>query len=870
MKSCDVERNLAEVLAARAGESPGRAAVVEPGQALTYGGLDAQANGIARVLLASVVDSDRPVALLLPSGSALAAAFLGTWKAGFCAAPLDVSQPPARLAQHLAYLEPAAVLTDAGQLAHLSSIPLPRCAWIDVDATPARESFGWRLVEPSEPAVILHTSGSCGQPKGVVQTHRNLLRSVTVYIEPLEVSPDDALPLLASMSGAQGLSTALIALLSGARLCPWEVRSRGMIGFDDWLGDQRASILITSPSLLRTILASTQADKGFAAVRALKLGAEALWPEDVDRFRQRFPRPCRLLQSLSSTETLNMALGFVDPQQIAADGRVPVGRESPGMELLIVDGQGQPVADGQPGQIVARSSFLSPGYWRQPEATAAAFWRDSHKGEVRYYRTGDLGLRLADGRIVHCGRADRRVKIRGNRVEVGDVERFLRAENGIADCAVAVERDGAGDPLLAAYFVPAAATCADARTLRARLSAVLPQHMIPAHFVPVVAIPYTANGKVDRAALAQHAFAQPPAPPPREPTPAEARMIAVWSKVFPSRPLASVRGGSARRPVGPIGLESDFFELGGDSLCAMVLLARVQEEFGVAWPPSALHRAPTPAAMAALLDCGADEPEWSSLVPLAAGAAGPPLFCVHGVGGHTLRFVALARALAPHCVLYGLEAPGLQREQASALSMRQLAETYVRDIRAADFSGPHYLAGYSVGGQIAMEMAARLSSLGQTVPAVFVLDMLHPRIAAERRRRRSALTRLRDAGRRWVGRQARFLLRHVRAATGRRPGAVEDRVHGVYSAILRAAPESPLPGYNGLVVLLQTESRAKRRNEAAFREQYRNLVVAPLPGDHTSFLESPHVAELSARIVESMRSIEPLQATPARPLAGAA
>ena len=820
------ERNLADVLSEVAGRSAQQSAIRHDGGTLTYAQLAAWADGIAGVVKAADIDPSAPLVAVIGAEWALPAALWACWKCGRLAVPIDAAQPEQRIGEIVADVGPGAVLTDAPLTAAVGR----GLVQINVHEVPHGRDFTPSHAEPGAPAVVLYTSGSDGRPKGVLQTHRNLVRSIAGYNAALAVTQCDRFPLLASMCGGQGLSTALLALCHGACLCFWDVRRRGLAGIDLWLAKESATILVCSPSLFRRLLDVVNDDRPFGRMRAVKLGGEAVWSADVQRFRKRFGDDCRLMHSLSSSETLSVSFGFVESWAVVQGDRVAVGVESPGVEVLLVDDALRPVTSGEVGQIVVRSRYLSPGYWGQAQATDAVFQPDPDDPTQRCYHTGDLGRRLEDGQLVHCGRSDGQVQIRANRVEPAEVERRVRELPEIADCAlIPVGADGP-DIRLDLFYQLSDAAALPVADLRRELGTVLPPYMMPSRLVRVERMPYSANGKVDRQAL--RAVDRPPhSAADDQPVDSglQFRLKLIWEEVFGF----------------PVGLHADFFELGGSSLTAMALLAKVQRELGVTWPPSFIQVAPTIAMMARCARTAATGPR-SSLVPLSRHQGGVRLFCVHGVGGHTMRFHALAQSLSDRVSLIGLQSPGFERIHTQRLGIADLARIYIEDIERAGTIEGSVLAGYSLGGQVALEMACHLRRMGCAVPLVVLLDTLHPDGAIGRRSRHSHWTRARDHVREGLGRMWSQLAYYLHK---RRSGVVPSRLQLrlTSEALRRAAVRHQLPAYDGKIVLFQTAERAGLDKRQTWR-RYPGLRIETLAGDHNTFLTSPHVESLAARL----------------------
>ena len=473
----------------------------------------------------------------------------------------------------------------------------PGPAVLDVSAlSPALDERPPRIaIAPDALAYVFYTAGSTGEPKGVMQSHRNLLQLARLYHEEIGLSPEDRVLCPMPLVYAGGVWGLLGALASGASLHRASAEGAGALPAQIAEGAITVAQLMTS--MLRQLLREVAPGQRFPSLRLVYTGGEVLHPADVSRFREVFPA-CTLLYDLGSTEA-----GLICHLRIDAgaspDGYVhhregkplvPVGFPLPGVELSILDGGGRPVAPGSDGQIVVRSEFLSPGYWRDPERTGAAFLADPAGGARRIYLTGDVGTMLPDGRLLQLGRTDLLTKIRGQRVGAGEIEAALRDDPAISDVAVVAREDAGGDARLVAYVACAPRQAPTVSALRRRLAAALPASMIPSAFVFLDALPLSPAGKVDRTALPDPGRSRPPL---------EAAYVAPRTGL--EEALADAWADALE--LDRVGVDDDFLDLGGHSLAATRLLFRLTERLGVELPLSNLFETPTVAAQArAILD----------------------------------------------------------------------------------------------------------------------------------------------------------------------------------------------------------------------------------------------------------------------------
>jgi amino acid adenylation domain-containing protein len=584
----DVERSIPERFESVARRLPDRVAVRDAAGALTYEALNRDANRVAHAVLDALGPGEGSVALLLEQGAPAIAAILGVLKAGKSYVPLDASAPRAPLDAIVQEVAPRLVVTRADCAALAAALLGDADATLDLDAALA----GHTAADPGLPiapdalAEIVYTSGSTGRPKGVMQTHRNLLHHAMRVGNRFRLAASDRMTLLASLHAGQARTVMYRAVLNGAGLHVRDLKVAGLTGLADWLRDEGITIFSSSASVFRGFVDTLADGEDIPTLRLIRVGSEAVSTRDVERYRERFGPHTLLVNALSSTETGVTRIFFMDRATPLPDGAVPVGHAVDGMEVLLLDDDGAPVRPGETGEIVVRSRYLSPGYWARPELTAAAFGPDPAGGDARVYRTGDVGRLTPDGCLVHLGRKDFRVKVRGHRIEPGEVEHALRGHASIKDVAVMTQPDHAGEPRLVAYVVPEPSAAPRVRELREFSRERLPGHMVPSVFLLLPSLPLTSSGKVDRQRL---------------PVPARLRPIEAGPYVAPRTPVESALAElwAAALGIDAVGIHDEFLDLGGESLTAMRLLARVHEVFHLGDAPvRALSEAATIERMA--------------------------------------------------------------------------------------------------------------------------------------------------------------------------------------------------------------------------------------------------------------------------------
>jgi len=772
---------------------PGKLAISSDSGDVSYGELNALADSRAAALLQLEVRPQEPVATLLDQGTGFIAAMLGILKAGGCIVPLDPANPAGRNLQMLEDTGARILVTSTEHVAMAETLAAGGCRVLNVDcmdSTSSAPATNSNTVSPDSLACILFTSGSTGRPKGVMHDHRTLVHNAFRHREAFRITPDDRQTLLYTCSVYGGLRDILNALLSGASLHTFNVKQRGVQPLAAWLMRSRITIYCSVATVFRQLAATLTSREQFPDLRLVKLGGEASHRTDVELFRTHFPATCRLHCGLGSTETGVVRHFFIEPHTQLVGDAVPLGYPIADMDVLLLDEQGAPVAPGATGEIVIRSRFISRGYWQRPELNEHVFGTDPADARLRTYRTGDLGVLREDGCLEHRGRKDGQVKIRGNRVELAEVESALRGLTGVAHAAVIVRANEQGENSLTAYVV-----ARDGRLsvgeLRRELSARIPQHMVPTTFVELESMPQTPNGKIDRQALPALQGCRPElgqayvAPTNR----LEQRLADLWSSL-----LAVPR----------VGVQDDFFDLGGNSLIAVRLMAKIRADHGVTLPLSVLLQARTIAALAQVIAHGHEPSSWSPMVPIQPQGQRTPLFCVHPGGGNVLGYQEFIAHLDPDQPVYGIQAHGVVEGQTPHDSIHQMALLYIQEMRKVQSTGPYYLGGESFGGLVAYEMACQLVQGGERVAFLFVGDAW-PKTLEPWRYFASSLTypftlTLAD----WVAQIKRKVLRRRASIPAVKRYVYADSLHRANSLAHRQASRDYVPRrYPGTVTLFR-------------------------------------------------------------------
>jgi aspartate racemase len=687
-----------ELIEKQAESTPDAVAVASEGNVVTYRELNNRASRLARYLNSRGAAAGTLIGICLPRSIEMLTAVLAVWKAGAAYVPLDPSFPAARLSFMASDAEVRLIVTDR-TLANLISTTAPKVI-VDDDHAAAEQIDLTNAAGPLDIAYVIYTSGSTGKPKGVAVQHQALVNLLCAAIEQPGIRPTDALLAVTTLSFDIAGLELFAPLVAGARiiLASHEQASDG-IALRNLLVESRANVMQATPATWRMLI-----DCGWRNTPQLKMlcGGEPLSRDLADAL---LDRGGELWNMYGPTETTIWSSW----QQIRRDGIAPsIGRPAANTQFYILDARRQPVPVGVRGELYIGGDGVAQGYLNRPELTAERFLSNPF-ATGRMYRTGDRARWRPDGTVELLGRMDTQVKIRGHRIELGEVEAALAACPVVRNGAVVVREDVTGQKQLAGYFVPAQDSHSAADALRQHLKQRLPDYMVPTHLVALPALPQTPNGKLDRNALPAPETVriqiQPPIETPRDSI--EAKLIAIWEKVLGVRPLQRT---------------DNFFDVGGHSLLAAKMLARIEKEFGKLLPLATLFQAPTVAELANLIRHSGWKATWSSLVPIRPSGTKPPFYFVHAIGGNVLNFASFAGHFDPDQPVYGLQARGLDGKEIPNMSIPQMAADYLRDIRTIQPEGPYCIGGFSAGGVVAFEMARQLRAAGQQVAILALLD----------------------------------------------------------------------------------------------------------------------------------------------------
>ncbi|MFH8978198.1 non-ribosomal peptide synthase/polyketide synthase [Streptomyces sp. NPDC017890] len=679
---------LPELFARQANATPDAVAVVAGATELTYRELDQRSNRLARALVRQGVRPETPVAVLLDRSADLVVALLAITKAGGAYVPLDSRFPQTRI---------ELILKEAGAALMLTEDVLPALIDGELDSSDVEAHCDRRQL-----AYVMYTSGSTGRPKGVAVTHQDV---VGLALSP-EWHRGGHERVLMHSPTAFDLSTyeLWVPLLSGGTVVVAPPERLDLDLLQHTITTHGVTGLWLTAGLFR-LVAEERPDL-LAGVREVWTGGDVVSPAAVAQVLRACPG-IEVVDGYGPTEATTLATCHPVRDLPENAATVPIGRPMANMRAYVLDAHLRPAPAGLVGELCLAGTGVARGYLGRPGLTAECFIADPYGPPgSRMYRTGDLARWTSEGTLEFAGRTDHQVKLRGLRIEPGEIEAILANCPGVAQAAVVAREDRPGDKRLVAYLVPAPEGVPETAELAGRVRRDLPDYMVPAAFVTLDALPLTANGKLDRAALPAPEYGATGAGRgPR--TPREQLLCDLFAEVLGREQVR---------------IDDNFFDLGGHSLLAARLASRVRETLGLELGLRMLFEAPTVAGLSERLVMDDPEDALDVVLPLRSSGTGTPLFCIHPGGGISWSYSGLLNHIGPQHPVYAIQARGLGRPETLPASFEEMAADYADQIRKIQPQGPYLLLGWSAGGLIAHALACELQARGERTALLAVLD----------------------------------------------------------------------------------------------------------------------------------------------------
>ncbi len=847
-------------------QTPHAIAVDYDGKSLSYRELNSQANRLAAHIQTLGVSRGKLVAVFMERSPELIVTLLAILKAGAAYVPLDPGYPIHRLQFMLKDADSPLLLT---QKKLKDTLPIPSSKILCVDDflshTSTREIPNPPCeVSGNDPVYMIYSSGSTGEPKGIVIPHRGVVR-LACHTNYISLGNTEIISQTSNISFDAATFEIWGALLNGGKIAG--ISTETLLNprlFSEEIRRRGVTTLFITTALFNEM--AREIPEAFRGIRQVLFGGEAADHRCVREILQHGP-PSRLLNLYGPTEATTFALWHLVKDVKPEDSTIPIGKPITNTSAYVLDPHLNLVPIGVTGELYLGGDGLAIGYHRQPKLTSEKFIPNpfSSLPGSRLYKTGDLVRTLPDGSLEFVGRADHQVKIRGFRVELGEIEHRLTRHPEISQAVILVKEPRPGDKRLVAYFVPKGNEFPTSQALRQFLRETLPDFMVPATFVKLKNLPITPNGKVDTRALPeperelhQSSFIAPNGE-------TEAAIAEIWREVL---------------QLPRVGRNDNFFEMGGNSLLGVQLMSRLRSRFQKSLPLSTLFHNTTVQLLAQAIHRGE-----GNASPLEKQPH-PNFFMITGENDTILAFRDLARHLESECTLLGLEQPGLHEMSHPSTAIAELTDTCARKLRSIQARGPYLLGGHCSGALVAFELAHKLRSQGEEVSLLCLLDppLEHYLTQSLPSSSRRAWIHLRHfffvpAETRW-----KFLRERLHSIFSRImfqwQTLVSKKDRHIHQALAHHRLHYKLQPYPGrLCVFLGQDSFLNRRPVTGMNSDtppdWRNLwksistgefLLEEVPGGHNSLVKDPHVEVMARVLIREIRSLNPAAKTfPFRP-----
>jgi aspartate racemase len=691
-------------------------------KSLSYGELYQRVNKLANYLVRINAKPGMLIGVSAQRSLEMIISLLAVHRIGAAYVPLDPTYPPERINYMIDDAGLNLVITNHSNFSDFSDKKIEILNIAEVIEDIEKEESHSPLIDinPDDLAYVIYTSGSTGYPKGVMITHSNLMSFIKLVPMVLDMTEKDIYLQTASITYALSVRQIFVPLSYGLKLVianPTAIQDP--IELFRLIKNEKITLADFVPSHWRscniTLSKMDKVDRDELLqnnLRRIVTVGEALLPDLPLDWKLKFKHNAQIVNIFGQTETTGIVTCYkFSDNNLDKLTAVPIGKPIPETKVEILDQESlSPAVNGEIGELCISSPCVGKGYLNNTELSKSKFVISSENGIYPLYRTGDFARISEDGNIEYLGRSDQQVKVRGMRVELGEIESVILRNPAIENVAVVPQTRANHGTFLAAFIATINNQNLNTVDLKNHIKSILPPHMVPVSYTVLDQLPRNPNGKIDRKKLMEYKI------PDKEITPSEKsilseteqKLVSIWKKLL---------------GLNKINITDNFFDdLGGDSLLAVLVFLEIEKEFGKRMAISNLYRAPTIETLAHMVEKDSAEQEFHSLVPIRTGGSDHPLFIIHGAGGNVLIYRDLAKHLLNSMPIYGLQSYGLEGDVPLLNSIEEMAEAYIEEIKKVQPSGPYYICGYCMGGTVALEISQQLKSKGEKVAFLSLLE----------------------------------------------------------------------------------------------------------------------------------------------------
>lgn len=719
-------------------KTPHSIALVCQEEQMTYQELNERANQLAHCLIKKGITEETPIGICVERSFDLVIGILGILKAGGAYVPFEPTLPKERIEYILSNCQAKIILSQSFLWDEKNTILPQKCDIVFLDqllsVLSQEKKSNVNLAKPNQLIYIIYTSGSTGEPKGVLIEHRNVSRLFFSTENIYHFNSNDIWTLFHAFHFDFSVWEMWGALLYGGKLIVISKSlTKELEEFYHLLINEKVTILNLTPSVFYKLIKIDERYKKKLSLRNIILGGESLsFKALTSWFQHHEDKQPTIVNMYGITETTIFSTYYIVTKDISINSQQSIiGKPLADRPMYILNSEQSPVSVNEPGEIYTSGGGIARGYLNNKQMTEDRFlinpFRSALDPSERIYKTGDMGRWLPDGTIEYIGRTDDQIKIRGFRVELGEIQSQIERFPGIEQAIVIAQANELNEKKLIGYFLEIPGIRVDINLLREFLESFLPYYMIPSLFVCISEVPLTSNGKVDKHRLPDPNKSQlirsnyiPPQ------TQEEKQIAAIWSQIL---------------HVSPIGIYDNFFELGGDSLSSLEVIAQIRIKCGVDVPLQIFLKHNTLTKLASIISSLSPETGHSfpveknyskksylpsCLVPLQTKGKKTPLFLIHPVGGTVFWYIPIAKYLDNDYPLYGIQDPGIELGNIPFNSIQEMASFYIREIQTIQPHGPYFIGGASAGANTSIEIAYQLQAKGEQVAFIALLDGFAP------------------------------------------------------------------------------------------------------------------------------------------------